>query len=308
MNKIIAGRTRGIVAVALLVGAFLLVQVQGSSAEGLTKISDSVYSYVDIKKSSPANSFGANAGIIIGDHGVAVVDTLISAKQAEKFIEDIRAVTGKPIKYVINTHGHLDHTFGNAEFEKLGAVVIAHRNCLANMKKGSEATLRNAKNFGLAEKDIRGTRIAYPTVTFPDRIEIDLGGRTLELISAGHSHTDDSIMVYLREEKVLFAGDVLFTGYHPFLGEGDIAGWIKVLDDVAAMDAVRIIPGHGPVSTKKDVGDMKAYLIAFDARAKELAATSNDPSAIASEIIKSLPLRPEGSGLIPWNIQKYLKK
>ncbi len=308
MKTKVTGCMRGLLVAAALVLAILAAQVRAASAEGLTKIADNVYSYVDMKKSSPATSFGANAGIIIGEKGVVVVDTLVSAKQAKKFIRDIRAVTDKPIRYVVNTHGHLDHTFGNAEFVKKGAVVISHRNCLANMKKGSEATLRDAKNFGLTEKDMKGTKIAYPALTFTDRMEMDLGGRTVELIFTGHSHTDDSILVYLPDVKVLFAGDVLFTGYHPFLGEGNIEEWTKALDRVSAMDAEKIIPGHGPVSTKKDVAEMKAYLIAFDARARELAAKSNDAAAIAAEIVKSLPARPEGAGLIPWNVQKYLKK
>lgn len=309
MNKTVLKNHPLLSLVSLLAFALLFTAQSVFAAElALTKIADNVYSYADIRKSEPANSFGANAGILIGEKGVVVVDTLISAKQAKKFIRDIKTVTDKPIKYVINTHGHLDHTFGNSEFVKLGAVIISHRNCLANMKKSSEATLKNAKNFGLSEKDMKGTRIAYASLTFNDRMEIDLGGRTVELIATGHSHTDDSIIVYLPEQKVLFAGDVLFTGYHPFSGDGDVSVWTKALDNIAAMDVDKIIPGHGPVSTKKDVEDMKAYLIAFDTKAKELALISNDPAAIAAEIVKSLPARPEGSGLIQWNIQKYLKK
>ena len=279
-----------------------------AGAAGLTKIADNVYSYVDTKKSSPANSFGANAGIIIGEKGVVVVDTLISAKQAKKFIKDIKAVTGKPIKYVINTHSHLDHTFGNYEFAKRGAVIIAQKNCLSNMKKGSETTLKNAKNFGLTPKDMKGTKIAYPALTFTDRMEIDLGNQVVELVNTGHSHTNDSIMVYLPESRILFAGDVLFTGYHPFSADGDIPEWTRTLDNIMLMDVERIIPGHGPLSTKRDIEDMKSYLIAFDQKAKELSTGSKDAGYIASEIIKALPSRPEGAGLVQWNVQKYLKK
>jgi glyoxylase-like metal-dependent hydrolase (beta-lactamase superfamily II) len=282
-----------------------------AGAAGLTKIADNVYSYVDTRQSAPPNSFGANAGIIIGKKGVVVVDTLISAKQARKFIKDIGAVTGKPIKYVINTHGHLDHTFGNYEFAKRGAIIIAQKNCLLNMKKHSESALKNAKNFGLTLKDMKGTKIAYPTLTFTEGMEIDLGDQMVELVNTGYTHTDDSIMVYLPASKVLFTGDVLFTSYHPFLGEGDIPGWTRGLDNIMKMDVNKIIPGHGPLSSKKDVEDMKNYLLAFDAKATELAvsAKSNDAPYIASELLKALPQRPEGAGLVLWNIQKkYLKK
>lgn len=105
-----------------------------SAQEALTKIADNVYSYVDVKNSSPSNSFGTNAGIIIGKDGIVVIDTLVSSKEAKRFIKDIRAVSDKPIKYVVNTHYHLDHTFGNSEFVKLGATVISHINCKNNLE------------------------------------------------------------------------------------------------------------------------------------------------------------------------------
>lgn len=277
--------------------------------QGLTKITDNVYSYVDVKVATPQSSYGANAGIIIGKDGIVVVDTLISAKEAKRFIRDIRAVSKKPIKYVVNTHYHLDHTFGNSEFAKLGALIISHTSDGNNLKIHGETALKNANTYGLSEKDVEGTKIAYPVLTFNERMEIDLGDRKIELIYFRQSHTDGSIMVYLPDKKILFAGDILFTGYHPFMGEGAIEGWLKTLDYAMTMDVEKIIPGHGPLSSKKDMEEMKDYLIAFDKKAKELAAESNNAEYIASEIKKFLPSRPEGAGLILWNIQmKYLKK
>ncbi|MEW6740577.1 MAG: MBL fold metallo-hydrolase, partial [Nitrospirota bacterium] len=279
------------------------------AAEKLTKIADNVYSYVDTKSSTPQNSYGANAGIIIGRDGIVVVDTLISSKEAKRFIKDIKAISKKPVKYVINTHYHLDHTFGNSEFKKIRALIISHTNDSKNLKAHGETALKNAKNYGLTEKDMKGTRIAYPALAFTDRMEIDLGDRKIELIYLRPSHTDGSVLVYLPDKKVLFAGDILFTNYHPFLGEGNIEEWVKVLDYIMTMDVEKIIPGHGPVSTKKDIEEMKDYLIAFDKKARELAAKSDNAEHIASEIKKSLPPRPEGAGLILWNIQmKYMKK
>lgn len=293
--------------ILVIVGSVLIHHE--ASAQGLTKIADNVYSYVDTKNSSPANSYGANAGIIIGKDGIIVIDTLISAKEAKRFIRDIKAISKKHVKYVVNTHYHLDHTFGNSEFAKLGALIISHTNDGNNLKTHGETALKNAKNYGLSEKDMKGTKISYPVLTFNERMEIDLGDRKIELIYFRQSHTDGSIMVYLPDKKVLFAGDILFTGYHPFMGEGDIEGWLKTLDYIMTMDAEKIIPGHGPVSSKKDIEEMKDYLIAFDKKAKELAAKSDNAEHIASEIKNSLPQRPEGAGLILWNIQmKYLKK
>ncbi len=280
-----------------------------AAAEGLSKIADGVYAYVDAKHASPQSGFGANAGIVVGEDGIVVVDTLVSAKQAQRFIRDIRAVTDKPVKYVVNTHGHLDHAFGNAEFRKLGAVLVVHRDCGRDMLRNGEAVLRNIAAYGLSDKDMEGTTVARPDVTFTDRMEIDLGGRTVELIDPGPSHSPGSILVSVPKERVLFAGDALFTGYHPFLGEGDLEGWIKVLDRVAAMDADKIVPGHGPVSGKKDVADMKEYLVAFDRNARKLCAGSGDVDAVFSEMKKLLPQRSEADFLIKANLEmRYLKK
>lgn len=294
---------------ALVFFSFLAFAHKAFAQQGLTKIADNVYSYVDIKGSSPQNSFGANAGIIIGKDGIVVVDTLISAKEAQRFINDIRKISDKPIKYVVNTHYHLDHAFGNAEFEKLGAIIISHVNDDQNLRKNGESVLKNPKAYGLSESDIEGTVIAYPALTFTDRMGIDLKDQKIELIYAGSAHTNGSIIVYLPDKKILFAGDILFTGYHPFLAEGDIKSWLKALDYIMTMDAATVIPGHGPVSNKKDIAEMKNYLIAFDKNAKKLSAKSKDVELIFSELKKILPARAEGEWLIKANIQmKYLKK
>lgn len=286
----------------------LTVLPEAFALEGLRKIADNVYAYADIKGGSPANSFGANAGIVVGKDNILVIDTLISAKEAKRFIKDIRAISDKPIKYVVNTHSHLDHTFGNSEFEKLGAVIISHANCKKNMEKNAEGTLKNIKAFGLTEKDMEGTKIAYPALTFQDRIEIDLGGQKVELSYAGASHTDDSILVYVHDKQVLFTGDILFTEYHPFIADGSVGEWINVLDYIRTLDFKKVIPGHGPISGRHDLLEMKEYLVSFDKKATELSSKSKDADKIAGEIMKELPERPEGQGLIKSNIQmKYLK-
>ncbi|MGV8073018.1 MAG: MBL fold metallo-hydrolase [Syntrophobacteraceae bacterium] len=274
----------------------------------LTHITDNVYAYVDAKQGSKDNSFGANAGVIIGRNGIAVVDTLISAKEAKRFIKDIMAVSKKPIKYVINTHHHLDHVFGNAEFVKLGAVVIAQENAKQSMATTAEATLKDAARYGLTPEDLKGTIIAYPMLSYGNHMTIDLGGGLVELRHARHSHTTGDTLVYLPDKKVLFAGDILFTNYHPALAEGNIEEWCKELDELHAVNAEVIIPGHGPLSGKKDLDEMKQYLLQFDQQAKLLASRGMEPDAIMAEMLKTIPARAEGSWMINRNIKiKYLK-
>ena len=258
---------------------------------GLTRIAENVYSYVDVKNPSPATSFGSNGGIIIGRDGVVVVDTLMTAKEAKRFIKDIRAVTGKPIKYVVDTHYHLDHALGNAEFARLGAVIISHENDRANLAKNGEETLKRHGEYGISKEDMAGTEIALPNLTYDTKMTIELGDQSVILMHPGAAHTNGDTLVYLPDKKVLFTGDVLFTNFHPFLAEGDLASWGKVLDSILAMDVEKIIPGHGPLSTKKDVEDMKKYLIAFDGKAKELCSKSKDVKYIVAEMLKAVPPR-----------------
>jgi cyclase len=306
MKTVYARSMFGSFSIIIIAIAFLCVP--SVFAGGLTKIADGVYSYVDSKDPSPAHSFGANAGIIIGRDGIVVVDTLISAKEAKRFIKDIRAVSDKPIRYVVNTHDHLDHVLGNSEFAKLGTTIVAQAETKAAMVKNGAGLLQRAKYFGLSDEAMSGTTVVVPSLTFSDSMEIDLGDRKIEVVHAGPSHTGGSSLVYVPDSKTLFAGDILFTNYHPNMRDGDIQGWVKALALIASMDVANIIPGHGPLSTEKDVADMKNYLIAFDAKVKELLGKSGDPDYIASEVKKALPARQYFDMFIASNIKALYMK
>ena len=292
---------------ALALGLFFLFHQAVQAEDGLTKVTGSIYAYADVKKASPQNSFGANAGIIIGQDFLVAVDSLISSREAKRFLKDINKISKKPIKFLIDTHYHLDHSLGNSEFAKLGAIIIAQENDQENMQKAGEGMLHYAKQSGLSDQDLQGTKLAYPTLTFSDRVTLNLGDNQVELLFIGPSHTTGSVLVFIPQQKVLFTGDLLFTDCHPFLGDANIEGWIKVLDYIMTMDVDKIIPGHGPVSSKKDVADLKNYLLVFDQKAKELTAQSKDLNFIVAEMKKALPPRSQLDFLIERNIQmKYL--
>jgi cyclase len=277
--------------VLLLVCLFVPGLVSADDSNGLTKLSEHVYAAVDFKNASPAaNSFGVNTGVVIGNDVVLVVDTRISAKQAQAFIADIRKITNKPVKYVVNTHYHLDHSWGNGEFVKLGAVVIGHENGRLAASRSVNG-IAHPENFGMTAHDMEGTTASPPTITFKDAMLVDLGGVTVSLSYPGHSHTDDSITALVNEDGVLFAGDILFTRYHPFLADADVQSWLKVLAKLETTSAKVIVPGHGPVSTVADIKDLEIYLTQFDKQAKALCAgkTQNDAPAIAQEMLKTLP-------------------
>lgn len=289
---------------------FILTMSHMVHAENsLVQITDHIYSYVDVTDASPANSFGANAGIVIGKKGIAVIDTLVSAKEAKRFLQEIRKISDRPILYVINTHYHLDHSFGNGVFAQRGAVLIAHEKCRDEMLIKAADGLANSHNYGLAPEDMAGTEINYPDITFTDRLRLDLGGVEVDCLYVAPSHSQGSILVHVPGEKVVFAGDILFTDFHPYMADGDMKGWQQTLDFLAALEADMIIPGHGPVAHQKDVAEMKAYIIAFDKMAKRLAADSAELEDIVSEMKKNLPAKTRGEWIIGANVQgRYLKK
>jgi glyoxylase-like metal-dependent hydrolase (beta-lactamase superfamily II) len=295
---------------AALVLSLVLLAAAGAQAQGLTKIAENVYAYAGTKDASPGHSYAANAGIVVGTDGVIVIDTLTSAKEGRRLLKDIRAVTKKPIKYVVTTHGHFDHSFGACVFTDLGATLVGHELDRDYLAKHGEALLKKPQAVGLTPQDLAGTRITLPSLTFTERLTIRLGGETVELIHLTPSHSAGSTLVYLPRQKVLFAGDILFTDFHPFLGEGDIPGWVKTLDFIQGMDVGAIVPGHGPLSTKKDVADMRDYILLFDAKAKELVSAPGapkDPAALAAEMKKLLPVRSLGEAMIQFNLMtRYL--
>lgn len=275
----------------------------------LVKVSNHVYSYVDVKPVAPLNSFGANAGIVVGEQAVLVVDTLICAKEAKKLIQEIRNITDLPIKYVVNTHYHFDHVFGNGEFIKMNATIISHIDCKTKMEQTGDGTLNGMGHYGLKEQDMKGTELAYPTVSFKDSMDIDLGNLEVKLLHPGASHTTGNLLVVIPGDNVLFAGDILFTDRHPFMGDADIDGWVKSLDYIITFDVKKIIPGHGPLSSKKDVADMKAYILLFDRTAKRLAASSDDLQYVVTQMKKVLPAKAGLESLIEANLQmKYMSK
>jgi len=295
----------------LISGLIVCQSVLAGNPPGLQRISEHVYSYVDVTNASAAgNSFGANAGVVVGRDAVLVIDSLISAKEADRFIADIRKVTDKPLKYLVNTHYHLDHSWGNCQFVKAGAAVISHENARSCLPEAKEA-LAHPEKFGVTAKDLEGTELQGPTITFSDSMTVNLGDVTVELRYPGTTHTNDSVTAYVPEDKVLFVGDILFSRYHPFLADGDLSIWQQALGELANTPAEKIIPGHGPISGKSDLETMKIYLREFDALARTLCEGKRpeDAPAIAQELINRLPQqeRTELPGLVELNLRlKYL--
>jgi cyclase len=190
-----------------------------------------------------------------------VIDSMmLPQRMTTPFMQEVRRVTDLPIRFLVNTHHHYDHLFGN---ETIGAQsIISHPACREEVMRSGRAALDDyRKRLPQWEDDWSQIRIVPPDTTFTDRLTVYAGGIAVELVHFGTmAHTSNDIVVHVPEHGVLFAGDLAFFYVTPVAWDGHVGGWIRVMDRIGDMNVETVVPGHGPVGGRQHMAEMREFL------------------------------------------------
>lgn len=231
---------------ALLLCLALLAGSASAAPLPVSEVAPGIYMHQGVHEELDAGYHGdiCNIGFIVGSAAVAVIDSGGSLAVGQRLREAIRQVTDLPIRYVINTHVHPDHVFGNAAFLADQPVFVGHAKLADAMERRREIYLRN--NAAWLGADAQGSDLVKPTLAIASTHELDLGGRSLLLTAYPIAHTNTDLSVLDRNTATLWTGDLLVVERTPSI-DGDIKGWLQVLEQLRSLPVQRMVPGHGAV-------------------------------------------------------------
>jgi quinoprotein relay system zinc metallohydrolase 2 len=265
---------------AILVGLAFAQEQQG--ALPVSEIAPGLFVYAGATALMTRENEGAiaNVGFIIGNNAVAVIDTGGSLREGKKLLAAIRARTEKPIRYVINTHAHPDHLFGNAAFLEDGTSFVGHNNLPKALAVRGQFYIDAFRRI-MGDDLIGEVRLVPPTLLVDGTLILDLGHRNLILRAWPTAHSDSDLTALDEQTGTLFGGDLVFLDHVPVV-DGSIRGWLTAIDELGAISARRVVPGNGSVSNWPDaLVDERRYLEKLAADVRALVADGKPITAAA---------------------------
>lgn len=249
-------------------------------------LAPNVYGYVQAGGPGLGSGGGiSNAGVILGDDRLMVIDTLGQPFHTKLLIAAVRTTIGnKPFDRVVNTHQHGDHVSGNQFF--LPAEIVGHPFC-RKMVLEMDAAIPAGAKYQKREGASDGTefrKLYPPTTTFTEKTTYYYGNTVVELLHLGVGHTWGDLVAYLPEHKILFIGDVAVFSMTPWSHQGHVTQWLDVIDKILAMDVETIVPGHGPIGGKRELAEMREYFVVLKREARKRFDTGMSPGKAAADI------------------------
>ncbi len=270
----------------LLIPALALFSAAADAPAPFTlhQVGPGVWAAIDNPAAKTARA-GANAGFVIGSDGVLVVDTFENPAAAQELLNQIRQKTNLPIRFVVNTHYHLDHVAGNNIFAAAGATILAQQNVRA-----WEHT-ENKKFFGAKitpEQTAMVESLALPSITYQDGIQLYLGTRRV-IIRSLPGHTGGDSAVFIPDANVVFFGDLFWNHTLPNLIDASTKPWIETLDiGIQNHPDATFVPGHGEVGRVQDVKDFRGYLSDLRADVAQAQAAGKSGDALTDAVLPEL--------------------
>lgn len=264
-------------------GAFAQAPAQETLPFVLKQVAPGIYAAID----GPQHSAGSNAGFIIGENGVLVVDSFFNPAAARALVMEIHRLTPKPIRYLINTHYHVDHTGGDQVLRDAGAVIIAHRNF--------RGWVRTYNINLLGDRITPQLRAQIQALPLPDLVTdkdliVWLGSRKV-VVRAVLGHTGSDLTIEVPDAKILFTGDLLWRKVPPNLIDGSVEEWTATDADFLNMPdgaETTFVPGHGDVANVRDVQDFRSYLLDLRRLVREGLKAGLKDDALAQYVVPKL--------------------
>ncbi len=237
--------------------------------KGLHDLGNSVYAYLQ-----PDGSWGwSNAGLVIDGKASLLIDTLFDLKLTQEMLDSMRksVPAAAQIDMLVNTHANGDHCYGNqlvADAEIIASVRTAEEMVTGVSPAQMAALVKNADQLGqigefaryaFGSFDFENITVTPPDKTFDGELTLKVGDKMVHLIEVGPAHTQGDTLVHIPADRIVFQGDILFIGRHPIIWAGPTSNWLRACDRILAMDVETIVPGHGPITDKKGVAEIKGY-------------------------------------------------